>query len=214
MPEKFDGIERRKDASIDPVILKQLMNLQEQSLNAFSVVSQKLTEILAIENRVADKINDMISKSNISDRDHSDVKQQLNQVTQNTFDIINTMNRASNEKIINLIENIEDCNTAFSYKLTNIEAQTKSIGDKFNFLVSIDNNIKSVSKFLLEGKKDLLTELFKTTKSFDLIKKILGIISILIAGAIISSSIWKSIQDHNFNKEVKYMIQEEIRKIQ
>lgn len=213
MPENYKGDDRRTDSYIDSTMLKQLMNLQEQSLTSFSVVSQKLTEILAIENRIADIINDLKSKSNLNDRDHADVKQQLGQVAQNTFDIINKMNHASNEKIIELIENIEDCNTAFSYKLSNIEVLLKNTEEKIQTLPSMDSSIKNISSGLIDIKNDLLSELKKTTGSFDLIKKALAVISLLIAGTIIASGIWKSIQDHNLNRDIKYMIQEELFKI-
>ena len=208
MQDNYKGEERR---NIDPIILDKLMNLTEQYLNSTNAVSQKLSENIVIGERLLGVVDELKSRGNINDRDHADVKDKLTQVATNTFDIINKMNKASNEKIIDMLEDNEDFNTKMQYKFNETAQYVKSLNDKFSYMSSLDSNVKNIGKGLLDIKEDIIKELNKTTTSFLVIQRILGAISVLIAGVIVASSVWKFVQDQSLSKDIQIMIQEEIR---
>ena len=179
--------EKRDNSRQYDVLLDKVIKVTEDNLKAQNDYLHELTLIR--------------SRFDINDRDHNEVKTQLNSVAVNTYDILNKMNKASNEAIIQMLEKSEDHHTAFSYKFNNTEDQIKLVADK---MFAIDS--------IIEDNKYIKKTVENTEKSFTLIQKLLGAIVILVAGVQIAAFAWTSVKSSNLNENIKTLIKTEMNK--
>lgn len=167
-------------------LLERVIKVTEDNLKAQYEYLQKLTDIK--------------NKFDLNDRDHVDVKQSLAHITTNTFEMLNKMNKASNEDIIELIEKNNDYHTTFSYKFTNTEDTLKKISTSSD---SIIDDLKEIKKNVIDS-----------SQSFSMIQKLLGGLFIIIVGLQIASVAWKTMKDDTNTDNLKTTIQQEIKKSQ
>ena len=179
--------EKRDNARQYDVLLDKVIKVTEDNLKAQSDYLHELTLIRG--------------RFEINDRDHNEVKQQLNSVASNTFSILNKMNNASNEVIISMLEKSEDYHTAFSYKTSVTNEQIKLITDKLSL---IDN--------IIEDNKYIKKTVESTEKSFTLIQKLLGVLLIVVMGVQIVAFAWNSVKNENLNDNIKSLLNTEMSK--
>lgn len=166
------------------LLLEKVIHITEENLKA---QREYLYELTLIKNRF-----------DINDRDHADVKQSLTHITNNTFEMLNKMNRASNEEIIELLEEGNKFRTDLTYRFTNAENNIKALNDKFLILPNIYEEVKTFGKKISEVKD-----------TFSLIQKILGAILILVAGVQIAAIAWNTLKSQNIENNIKNIIQYE-----
>lgn len=123
-------------------------------------------------------LNELKNRFNLNERDHTDVKETLAVITTNTFEILNRMNRATNDKIIELLETNEDTHIDFKYRWSEVYNITKALNDKLDGLGIIKQELDVIKGTAIQTKE-----------TFGLVQKVLFVIlSILIFIQIITTA--------------------------
>jgi len=194
MEGKEELVDRRQHDSL----LEKIIKVTEDFLKA---QNEYLHELILLKTRF-----------DLNDRDHSDLKREISFAVANTFEMLNKMNISSNEKIINLLEKNEDCNTATSYRFERSAELIASINGKLSILTTIVEDLKNFKKESSDRIAELKEDTQEVSKTFTLIQKILGAILLASVGVQITSSVYKSTQDKADKDSIKLIIQEEIKK--
>lgn len=184
--------EKTHDRRKYDVLLEKVIQVTENNIKA---QKEYLHELTLIKNRF-----------DLNDRDHDDLKKQVNLITTNTFDIINKMNQASNEKIISMLEKNESVHTDFTYKYDKIYSTINTMNDKIDGIGIIQQNINLIDKKIDSVDKKSVD----IQGSFLLIVRLLGAILILIAGVQIAATAWNTLKDQQIESSVEY-IKEEVK---
>ena len=188
------------------------MNEQENSQNIqhnrrqYDILLEKIIQItedsLRIQNEYLHKLETLKNRFDMNDRDHSDMKSQLSPVSIHTLEILNKFNKASTEDILDILTQIKECNTGFSYKFNNAEELIKKLYDK----------ISSSFATILEDNKLIKKEVIDSSKSFTLIQKILAAILTTIIGFQIVFTLWKLNKEDTIANDMKNVVIEEFKK--
>jgi hypothetical protein len=169
------------------VLLDRVIKVTEDNLRAQSEYLQKLNEIKA--------------RFDLNDRDHQDVKQSLTHITNNTFEMLNKMNKVSNEEILDQLEEQGVFQTRMSTKFEAAMAKLTAIDGKLDNLTPIVPAVGVVQENTID-----------INKAFATIQKLLAAILIASVGIQIVATAWKSAVDTNTKEAVADIIQEEIKK--
>lgn len=188
------------------------MNEQENSQNIqhnrrqYDILLEKIIQItedsLRIQNEYLHKLETLKNRFDMNDRDHSDMKSQLSPVSIHTLEILNKFNKASTGDILDILTQIKECNTGFSYKFNNAEELIKKLYDK----------ISSSFATILEDNKLIKKEVIDSSKSFTLIQKILAAILTTIIGFQIVFTLWKLNKEDTIANDMKNVVIEEFKK--
>lgn len=169
----------------DDIVLEKVIKLIEDTLRSLHEIKNKL---------------------DINDRDHSDVKQQINTIVTVVYEMLNRMKQATNEKIIDLLEKNEDVHVDLSYRMLGAEKFVHNIYEKMQDIENIKDELNGLNRKLDEIKDNSVN----TYRSFTLIQKLLGVLLIVISAVTIVSAVWNSMQDRDFANEVKVIIEKEL----
>lgn len=172
------------------ILLEKVIQVTEDNIKA---QREYLHELTLIKNRF-----------DLNDRDHDDLKKQVNLITSNTFDIINKMNQASNEKIISMLEKNENLHTDFLYKYDKINTTVDTISNKIDGIGIIHQDLKDINK-KIDGVDKKSVDI---QGSFLLIVRLLGAILILIAGVQIAATAWNTLRDREIKSSVQHIEEE------
>lgn len=136
----------------------------------------------------------------MNERDHQDVKDQLGVVTNNTFDILNRMNRATNEKIIELLEANEDTHTDFKYRWEQVYNITKTLSDKLDGIGILKEELKIIKDASLNTKE-----------TFSFVQKILFAIFIVLIGIQLITTAYRSASETANLEQLQLQIHQTIK---
>jgi len=177
--------------------MEELLADKRQSDILLEKVIQITEDNLKAQGLYLIELNQIKNKFDMNDRDHIEVKEQLAHVTTNTFDILNKMNKSSNEEILTMLGKTEEFKNDFKHKFESAEENIKSIK-------STVNNCSTELSLIKDNT-------IKTKDSFLLIQKLLAGILILATGIQIVSVLWKTVQDKTMKDKIEFIIKEELR---
>jgi len=170
----------------------------------YDLLLNKVIEVtennLRVQNEYLNQLNQIRNSLILNERDHQDVKDQLGVVTNNTFDILNRMNRATNEKIIELLEVNEDTHTDFKYRWEQVYNITKTLNDKLDGIGILKEELKIIKDASLNTKE-----------TFSFVQKILFAIFIVLIGVQLITTTYRSASETASLEQLQLQIHQTIK---
>lgn len=166
---------------------------------------------LQMQSEFLKAVYDLKSRFDTTDRDHKEMSDDLRQVLEHSTDMLNRMRQASNEKIIELLEDSKESQSLFKHKSETAIIELKQLLESIKGIKpSCEQYHKDVSKVDV-ALTDMGKDVKKVSESFDLIKKILGAIAIMVIGVQIVFGLWtglkRTFERDEIRREMKHAVE-------
>jgi len=159
-------------------------------------------------------VYDLKARFDTSDRDHKDMSDDLRRVLEHSTDMLNRMRQASNEKIIEMLEDSKDSQGQFKQKSETAVMEIKQLLESIKGIKpSCEQYHKDVNK-VDQTLTDVVKDVKKVADSFDLIKKILGAIAIMVIGVQILFGVWTSLKRTFERDEIRREMKQAVETVQ
>ena len=169
----------------------------------FDIILDKIIDVternLSMQSEFLKAIYELKGRFDTADRDHKEMAEGVKVITSNSFDILNSMKAASNEKIIEFLEHARDNDTNTSHKFKTFSADiVKLLSD----IKDTQGSYSSLQKEVSLASKDIKEIADKDRW----IKRILGLIALLTIGFQIIFGMYLTFKKDNMFEELKQEI--------
>jgi len=169
---------------------------------------------LQMQSEFLKAVYDLKARFDTSDRDHKDMSDDLRRVLEHSTDMLNRMRQASNEKIIEMLEDSKDSQGQFKQKSETAVMEIKQLLESIKGIKpSCEQYHKDVNK-VDQTLTDVVKDVKKVADSFDLIKKILGAIAIMVIGVQILFGVWTSLKRTFERDEIRREMKQAVETVQ